>query len=57
MKKNKVRRLPVVYKGKLVALLTHTDVLKLEPIMYEMMYDWINIGISKDQMKSNIEEE
>ncbi len=57
MKKNKVRRLPVVYKGKLVGLLTHTDVLKLEPIMYEMMYDWINIGISKDQMKSNIEEE
>jgi len=56
MKKNKVRRLPVVYRGKLVGLLTHTDILRLEPILYEMMYDWANMSLSKNQMKKDIEE-
>ena len=56
MKKNKVRRLPVVYKEKLVGLLTHTDILRLEPILFEMMYDWANIKLSKNQMTKNIEE-
>jgi predicted transcriptional regulator len=52
MKKNKVRRLPVVYRKKLVGLLTETDVLKLQPVLYEMLYDWGNIEASRKELES-----
>ena len=52
MKKNKVRRLPVVYRKKLIGLLTETDVLKLQPVLYEMLYDWGNIEASRKELES-----
>ena len=51
MKKNKVRRLPVVYRKKLVGLLTETDVLTLQPVLYEMLYDWGNIEASRKKLE------
>jgi len=49
MKKNKVKKLPVVYKGNLVGMLTLNDVLKIQPIMYEILYEWGNIKASKEK--------
>lgn len=37
MQKNKVRRLPVVYKNKLIGLLTQQDIVRIEPALWELM--------------------
>ncbi|MDP3919147.1 MAG: CBS domain-containing protein [Nanoarchaeota archaeon] len=47
MKKHKVRRLPVLNKGNLVGMLTFSDIMKLQPILYEMLYDWGNMKASE----------
>ena len=39
MKKEKVRRLPVVFKGKLVGMLTQNDILKLQPAMFDIIQE------------------
>lgn len=43
MKKEKVRRLPVVYKGKLVGMLTQHDILKLQPAMFDIIQEKASI--------------
>tara|TARA_Y100000310_G_C20691915_1_gene822852 strand:- start:4248 stop:4694 length:447 start_codon:yes stop_codon:yes gene_type:complete len=47
MKKHKIRRLPVLHKGNMLGLLTTSDVLKFQPILYEILYDWGKMQASK----------
>jgi CBS domain-containing protein len=43
MKKDKVRRLPVICKGKLVGMLTQNDILKLQPAMFDIIHEKASI--------------
>lgn len=37
MKSQRVRRLPVIYKNKLVGMLTQNDILKIQPALFEIL--------------------
>jgi signal-transduction protein with cAMP-binding, CBS, and nucleotidyltransferase domain len=37
MYKNKVRRLPVIHKGKIVGIITMTDILRIQPALFELV--------------------
>jgi signal-transduction protein with cAMP-binding, CBS, and nucleotidyltransferase domain len=41
----KLRRLPVVSRGKLIGLLTENDVLKLSPSLIELTREWSMLGV------------
>lgn len=45
MSEMKLRRLPVVSKGKLVGILTENDVLKLSPSLIEITREWSRLGV------------
>jgi len=44
MAEMKLRRLPVVSKGKLIGILTENDVLKLSPSLIELTREWSRLG-------------
>ena len=55
-KRKKVRRLPVVEKGKLIGLLTMKDVLKIDPGLFQMIAETIKIKEETEKLnRSNIE--
>ena len=41
----KLRRLPVVSRGKLIGILTENDVLKLSPSLIELTREWSRLGV------------
>jgi CBS domain-containing protein len=41
----KLRRLPVVSRGKLIGILTENDVLKLSPSLIELTREWSQLGV------------
>ena len=43
LKKKKIRRLPVVEKGKLIGLLTMKDILRIDPGLFEMIAETLKI--------------
>jgi signal-transduction protein with cAMP-binding, CBS, and nucleotidyltransferase domain len=45
MSEMKMRRLPVVHKGKLIGILTENDVLKLSPSLIEITREWSRLGV------------
>ncbi|MDP3727939.1 MAG: CBS domain-containing protein [bacterium] len=51
MKREKIRRLPVVNKKKLVGMLTINDVLKLQPALFDLMVEKGNIRLDKKKEK------
>jgi len=54
-KRKKVRRLPVVEKGKLIGLLTMKDVLKIDPGLFQMIAETIKIKEETEKLnRSNI---
>ncbi|MCK4997712.1 CBS domain-containing protein [Candidatus Pacearchaeota archaeon] len=55
-KRKKVRRLPVVEKGKLIGLLTMKDVLKIDPGLFQMIAETIKIKEETEKLnRKNIE--
>lgn len=55
-KKKKVRRLPVVERGKLIGLLTLKDALKIDPGLFQMIAETIKIKEETEKLnRSNIE--
>jgi len=52
MKDNNVRRLPVIDNGKLVGLLTLNDVLKIEPDLFDLYVE--KLDIKEEERKFNI---
>ncbi len=58
MRKNKVRRLPVVFKGHVVGMLTLNDIIKVQPALFEIMAgrSFLRMGKEKDKyMEGNCE--
>ena len=51
MKKEKIRRLPVINKKKLVGMLTLNDILKLQPALFDLMVEKGNIRLEKKKEK------
>lgn len=51
MKKEKVRRLPVLQNKKLVGMLTLNDILKLQPALFDVMVEKSNIRLKKEKEK------
>lgn len=51
MKKEKVRRLPVVHKNKLVGMLTLNDILKLQPALFDLMMESKSIRLQAKKEK------
>jgi CBS domain-containing protein len=49
-KKKKVRRLPVVELGKVIGIITLKDVLKLDPGLFQMIYESIRIREETDKI-------
>lgn len=47
MKKAKVRRLPVVHDKKLIGMLTQNDLFKLQPALFDIVYERARIGKPK----------
>jgi len=43
MNKEKVRRLPVVENGRMIGFLTHRDILKVQPHLFEIFMEHMNI--------------
>jgi CBS domain-containing protein len=41
----KLRRLPVISRGKLIGILTENDVLKLSPSLIELTREWSRLGV------------
>jgi CBS domain-containing protein len=41
----KLRRLPVISRGKLIGILTENDVLKLSPSLIELTREWSQLGV------------
>lgn len=54
-KKKKIRRLPVVERGKLIGMLTANDILRIDPGLFQMMAETIKIReeTSKLERSSN----
>lgn len=51
MKTEKVRRLPVVFKQKLIGMLTLNDILKIQPALFEIIQEHAKIESSKKSLK------
>src|SRR3989338_394243 len=51
MKKEKIRRLPIINKKKLVGMLTLNDILKLQPALFDLMVEKGNIRLEKKKEK------
>ncbi len=51
MKKLKVRRLPVIYQGKVVGMLTIKDILKIDPGLYELIVESVQIREETEKLK------
>ena len=49
MKKEKVRRLPVLENGKVIGMLTLKDILKIDPSLYELISE--NVKINEESEK------
>ncbi|MEW6063571.1 MAG: CBS domain-containing protein [Nanoarchaeota archaeon] len=43
MNKERIRRLPVVENGKMIGFLTHRDILKVQPHLFEIFMEHMNI--------------
>jgi len=52
MKKDKVRRLPVVENGKVIGLLTLKDILKIDPNLYELISETVKIKEESAKLSS-----
>ena len=52
MKREKVRRLPVVNKNKLIGMLTLNDIIKLQPTLFEVLREQSNIRLQKKKEKT-----
>lgn len=52
MKDNDVRRLPVVDQDELVGIITSKDILKIEPALFEHVYD--NLELREQDRKLNL---
>ncbi len=52
MKREKVRRLPVVSKKKLIGMLTLNDIIKLQPALFDLLREQSNIRLQKQKEKS-----
>ena len=52
MKKEKVRRLPVMHNKKLVGMLTLNDILKLQPALFDIIQERSHVRLQKDKEKS-----
>ncbi|RMF98372.1 MAG: CBS domain-containing protein [Candidatus Schekmanbacteria bacterium] len=50
-KKKKVRRLPVVEFGKVIGVITLKDILKMDPGLFEMIYEMIQIKEETEKMR------
>lgn len=53
MRLENIRRLPVVDKGEVVGLLTHRDVLSIQPELYDIVIDSFNIRESERKARLN----
>lgn len=51
MKREKVRRLPVLTKNKLVGMLTLNDILKIQPALFDLMSEKGNIRLQNQKEK------
>ena len=51
MKLEKVRRLPVIHKNKLIGMLTLNDILKIQPALFEIIQERAKIESSKKSPK------
>ncbi len=51
MKKEKVRRLPVIVKKKLVGMLTLNDIIKLQPALFDLLLEKGHIHLDKKKEK------
>src|SRR3989344_3753333 len=51
MKKQKYRRLPVVFKGNVVGLLTINDILRIEPALFETASEIMQIREESEKIK------
>jgi signal-transduction protein with cAMP-binding, CBS, and nucleotidyltransferase domain len=51
-----IRRLPVVEEGKLVGMLTHKDILKIEPQLFELLVDKLELREEKNKPINRIGE-
>lgn len=50
MKREKVRRLPVVENGNVIGMLTMNDILKMDPSLFEMIVETVNIREETDKL-------
>ncbi len=50
-KKKKIRRLPVVERGKLIGMLTTNDILKIDPGLFQMIAETIKIKEETEKLK------
>lgn len=56
LRKKKIRRLPVVEKGKLIGFLTTNDILKIDPGLFQMIAETIKIKEETEKLnRKNIE--
>lgn len=51
MKKNKVRRLPVLEHKKVIGMLTLNDILKIDPGLYQLIAETVNIREETGKLK------
>jgi len=51
VKKDKVRRLPVVENGKIIGMITLNDILKLDPTLFEMISETVKIREETEKLK------
>lgn len=54
LSKNKIEKLPVFDKGKLVGIITATDILKIEPALFEILIERMKIG-KREKIKKEID--
>lgn len=54
MKKEKVRRLPVVENGKVIGMLTMNDILKMDPGLFEMIAETVIVKEETEKLKKGI---
>lgn len=51
MKRKKIRRLPVMNKGKIIGLITMSDILKLQPTLFDIARDYFKISEERQKVK------
>ena len=49
----KLRRLPVVSRGKLIGVLTENDILKLSPSLIELTREWSRLGVHGNRKRDS----